>query len=79
MTKLSEAEREELAILRAKPDVLNTLVDRFLMWPLPKSVRSDLCVTMDYEFPRSGTNLLSADEAKQMVDYLLAPTGGNRG
>lgn len=61
------------------PDVLNTLVVRFLMWPLPKSVRSDQCVTMDYEFPRSGTNLLTADEAKQMVDYLLAPTGGSRG
>lgn len=61
------------------PDVLNTLVDRFLMWPLPKSVRSDQCVTMDYPFPRSGTNLLTADEAKQMIDYLLAPTGGSRG
>ena len=61
------------------PDALSTLVDRFLMWPLPKSVRSDQCVTMDYAFPRSGTNLLSADEAKQMVEYLLAPTGGSRG
>ena len=45
------------------PDVLNTLVDRFLM----------------YEFPRSGTNLLTADEAKQMINYLLAPIGGSRG
>lgn len=61
------------------PDALNTLVDRFLVWPLPKSVRSDLCVTEDCAFPRSGTNLLTADEARQMVEYLLASTGGSRG
>jgi hypothetical protein len=48
------------------------LVDRFLSWPLPQSVCSDLCVTdRSYKFPRSGTNLLTADEARQMIEYLL--------
>ena len=51
---------------------IKMLVDRFLMWPLPKSVRSDLCVTKGYGFPRSGTNLLTADEARQMIEYLLS-------
>lgn len=51
------------------------LVDRFLAWPLPKSVCSDACVTdSNYKFPRSGTNLLTADEARQMIEYLLAPS-----
>jgi len=51
---------------------LDQLVDRFLSWPLPKSVCSDLCVTMnDYQFPRYGTNLLTATETKQMLEYLL--------
>ena len=50
------------------------LVDRFLRWPLPKSVAADFCVTdPDYQFPRSGTNLLTADEAAQMLEYLLGP------
>ncbi len=52
------------------PD-LPALVNRFLAWPLPKTVRSDLCVTMNYPYPRSGTNLLTADEAQQMIEYLL--------
>lgn len=54
--------------------VTKELVERFLMWQLPKSVCSDLCVTNPkYSYPRSGTNLLTADEARQMVEYLFAP------
>lgn len=53
------------------PNAVSILTDRFLAWPLPKSVRSDMCVTCDYAYPRSGTNLLSGDEARQMVEYLL--------
>lgn len=49
------------------------LIERFLSWPLPRSVRSDVCVTMDYPHPRTGTNLLTADEARQMFEYLFAP------
>lgn len=62
---------------------LMTLVNRFLMWPLPKTVCSDGCVTNSaYQFPRSGTNLLNAEEAKEMIRYLLSdqeqrdPTSG---
>lgn len=47
------------------------LVDRFLAWPLPASVRSDACVTQDYPHARSGTNLLTSDEARQMIEHLL--------
>lgn len=48
------------------------LIDRFLSWPLPQSVASDLCVThSDYPRPRYGTNLLTADEARQMLEYVL--------
>jgi hypothetical protein len=57
-----------------QPDQLNvaTLVDRFLTWPLPQSVNSDKCVTDNtYTFPRSGTNLLSAIEAEEMVRHVL--------
>lgn len=51
---------------------LNNLVNRFLAWPIPQSVCSDGCVTNSaYALPRSGTNLLNADEAKQMIRYLL--------
>jgi hypothetical protein len=53
-------------------DRIRLLVDRFLAWPLPKSVRSDPCVTVDYPHQRSGTNLLTADEARQMFEYLFA-------
>lgn len=52
---------------------LRMLVDRFLSWPLPKSVCSDPCVTL-YEsvHDRHGTNLLTADEARQMLQHVLA-------
>lgn len=49
----------------------NILVSRFLAWELPKSVCSDLCVTKRDYPNRSGTNLLTADEARAMIDYLF--------
>jgi hypothetical protein len=52
--------------------IVEALTNRFLRWPLPQSVNSDTCVTYNtYEYPRHGTNLLSADEARQMIEYLL--------
>jgi hypothetical protein len=49
------------------------LVDRFLAWPLPQSVCSDTCVSdSNYQFPRSGTNLLNVDEAAAMIEYLFS-------
>jgi hypothetical protein len=57
-------------------NLVKSLVNRFLAWPLPKTVASDGCVTnADYQFPRSGTNLLSATEATEMIEYLLMNTG----
>ena len=58
--------------------VSDEMVNRFLRWPLPMSVSSDLCVTkreMESSYPpkRIGTNLLTADEARAMLEYVLAP------
>jgi hypothetical protein len=51
--------------------VSEEMVSRFLRWPLPKSVRPDSCV-MVRDYPdRIGTNLLTADEARQMLTYVL--------
>jgi hypothetical protein len=48
------------------------LVNRFLAWPLPKTVVADGCATdSSYPHPRSGTNLLNADEAEAMLRYVL--------
>lgn len=59
------------------PKHIDHLVKRFLQWPLPDSVCSDLCVTdrtyaIRYPGLRRGTNLLTADEARQMIEYLLS-------
>lgn len=52
-------------------DIVDKMVDRFLSWPLPQSVCSDTCVT-DPKYPnRIGTNLLTSDEARQMIEYLF--------
>lgn len=59
------------------PSAIGSLVDRFLAWPLPDSVASDDCATVrDYGVregwpKRCGTNLLTADEARQMLEYVL--------
>lgn len=56
----------------AEPDI-KVLVNRFLAWPLPQTVCSDGCViNSSYAFPRSGTNLLNADEAEAMLRHVLA-------
>lgn len=52
---------------------LSLLVDRFLSWPLPGSVCSDLCATQRGYPNRIGTNLLTADEAEQMFRHVLIP------
>lgn len=51
---------------------MKEMVDRFLRWPLPKSVRCDPCATMtDYAFERTGTNLLTFTEARQMLEHVI--------
>jgi hypothetical protein len=59
-----------LAGFRSKP-MLDKMVDRFLSWPLPSSVCSDACVVQRGYPHRIGTNLLTADEARQMLEHVL--------
>ena len=57
--------------METREQIVKALVDKFLAWPLPESVCSDLCATKQGYPHRSGTTLLSAVEAKQMIDFLL--------
>lgn len=73
LTKLRDtvtAQAEEMARLREGLS-MDTLVNRFLGWPLPDSVCSDMCATKQGVPHRSGTTLLSAVEAKQMLEHVL--------
>jgi hypothetical protein len=65
---------EEIKRLREQALSVDVLVDAFLSWELPQSVCSDPCVSM-YEYPheRYGTSLLTAGEARQMFEHVLAP------
>jgi hypothetical protein len=47
------------------------LVDRFLAWQVPDTVASDTCMSSYLCKGRSGTNIMTADEARQMLYYLL--------
>lgn len=52
---------------------IKELVNRFLAWPLPTSVCADVCATNSaYQYPRSGTSLLNAIEAEEMLRHVLA-------
>ena len=64
---MSEVTREQAI----RDEVIEELVNKFLAWPLPSSVCSDLCATKQGYPHRSGTNLLSATETKQMLAYLF--------
>jgi hypothetical protein len=52
---------------------MNEFVDRFLCWPLPESVCSDTCASKPGYPHRSGTTLLTADEARQMFTHVAMP------
>ena len=53
--------------------IVSRLVDKFLSWPLPEGVCSDPCACERGYPHRSGTNLLTATEAEQMIRHLLGP------
>ena len=58
--------------IEARKKAIDGLVDMFLAWELPRTVCSDSCVTVkNYNGQRTGTNLLNANEAKQMIKYLI--------
>ncbi len=50
---------------------IDELVDRFLAWKLPESVRADDCACIQGYPHRTGTTLLTAIEARQMIEHLL--------
>lgn len=53
---------------------MKELVDRFLSWSLPTSVCVDQCAAMRaYPHERTGTTLLTADEAEQMLRHVAGP------
>jgi hypothetical protein len=52
-------------------DQITMIVNEFLRWPLPDSVSSDQCATVQGYPHRTGTNLLTANEARQMFEYIL--------
>lgn len=52
--------------------VTDEMVNRFLTWPLPKSVCADQCACIHNHPDRTGTNLLSFNEAKAMLQHVLA-------
>jgi hypothetical protein len=50
---------------------LKALVDRFLAWKLPETLAADPCVTQPNTLHRTGTSLLTAPEARQMLEHVL--------
>ena len=62
-----------------KKTVIDHMVDRFLGWKLPEDFSPDSYITFDHEKAKQnpnfwpiGTNLLTADQARQMVEHMLA-------
>ena len=53
--------------------MLNKLADEFCRWPLPPGVRADACACEPGYPNRTGTNLLTYIEAKQMFRDLVLP------
>lgn len=54
--------------------LIDQLVDRFLVCPLPVSVKVDPCAmpeTVPYPYERTGTNLMNASEAKLVLERVL--------
>lgn len=51
--------------------LIKELAEKFCRWPLPETVCADLCATKARTEHRTGTNLLSTLEARQMLAYVL--------
>lgn len=82
MLRIGANEIDRLQRLVARADMaraveIDRMVNLFLAWPLPDSVCSDLCVTdakyhEKWQHKRSGTNLLTEAEARQMIAHVVA-------
>jgi hypothetical protein len=56
-------------------DQLTALAERFCAAPLPATVCADACATMPNYPNRTGTNLLTVAEAREVLAFVLAQTG----
>ena len=68
----------------AKQEIIKRIVNRFLGWKIPENFNPDCGISFkqfsDYDHPKFGrqksepigTNLFSADQAKQMMEHCLA-------
>jgi hypothetical protein len=54
------------------PEVTDAMVNRFLTWKLPLTVSADQCATIPNYVERTGTNLLTAVEARAMLEHVIA-------
>lgn len=69
------------AALAAASTSLDEAVNRFLSWGLPRHFYPDCYISFDREkasqsphgWP-TGTNLLTAEQARKMLEYVMAPT-----
>lgn len=59
--------------------MIDQMVDQFLGWKLPEDFGPDCYITFDREKAKQsphcwpvGTNLLTADQAKEMIKHMLA-------
>ena len=71
----AEAAEAALAAIKARQltlgtDAIKEMTEAFLRWPLPYSVCSDGCATKQ-STGRVGTNLLTYDEASQMIQAVV--------
>lgn len=72
LAKIQEAAHEVRSLTEPTNQQLDKLAEKFLTWPLLDTVQADLCVTVRFHPNRTGTNLLSFNEAKAMFRYVLA-------
>ena len=56
--------------------LLNQMAEAFIKWPLPSTLHADTCAS-DPDYPhRTGTNLMSYTEAKEMFRAVVLPLIG---
>jgi len=67
----------EITIVVTEDELVDRLVNRFLSWKLPKEFSPDAGISFyyrtDYDSPYwpTGTNLLTATQAREMVKHML--------
>lgn len=79
---VAQSPRQAADALSQRVEVNEEMIDRFLTWPLPKTFAPDggISFTKFYHgvdnglhpYKPIGTNLFTADETRQMLEYVLA-------